>query len=203
MLHPYRVGVVSGLITAILFYIIHEILILDIWYGLIGGLIGAGILGASIAWVFVIYFDDLTAKSLLALTGLHLAPLIALEILTLPLPNQYEASSFSGPAPVGMMVFAIGSSVGMALIGSWVIARLLSKDRKAFWALALSNSSVAFTFGHLIPVFNILEGVNGYDVMGAKVNLWLLIGQVIVTFIPLFFILGKIDEAYGSETDEE
>ncbi len=76
-------GALAGALSALIFCVVHQLLISPIWFALVAMLVAGAVCGASVAWSYAVAVDTKTVRSWIQYNAVYVAVLVALGITSL------------------------------------------------------------------------------------------------------------------------
>jgi len=119
-------GAIAGAFAALVFCVVHQLLISPIWFALVAMLIAGAVCGASLAWSYTVAVGSRTVRSWIQYNALYVGVLVALGITSLmmfePVTTIPELLKSNEPprALIGhaLPVTAVFTAASAALLGA-------------------------------------------------------------------------------------
>lgn len=153
-------GAIAGAISTLVFTIVHDIFISDIWSMLVIMLVSGALCGVCISWSFGLLVERPSLRSWLLYNMILNGMLILLGVVSLllfePIISMAALSTSDGP-PVGLL----GQALPMAAVFTLVMAVLITVGYGRSWprfgAVLLTSVLLVLLLGHNVFILGLVD----------------------------------------------
>jgi hypothetical protein len=175
-------GAAAGAVSALVFMVVHELLISDIWFSLLPMLLSGALCGGAVAWTYSLLFPHPTFSGWLGYNLVYVAVLVAMGLVSLVIyePVATAASLIAGGgAPTELIRRATPLSLLSIVLAAALIHRLWGRGVGQFLALLLSCTLVILLLGLNVSVLGLVEfDSHGWVLVSYTYALTLLLNSV-------------------------
>lgn len=153
-------GAASGAFSALVFMVVHDLLISDIWFSLIPMLVSGALCGAAIAWTYAMLFPRPALLGWLGYNSLYVAALVVMGLVSLLIYEPVAtvaALIAAGGAPTELIRRATPLSAVSIVLTATLLHWLWGRGLGQFLALLLSSTLVIVLLGLNVSVLGLVE----------------------------------------------
>jgi hypothetical protein len=157
-------GAVAGVASALVFTIVHQILILDIWFALLPMLIAGAGCGMYLAWIYARMVKRTTLQTWFVYNIAHLAAMAGLAGASLIIfePVTTMAEVIATPDPVGDLIGkAMPLTVVFVLVCTLVLGAVLARVWTDYLRLLGSVTTLTVLLGLNVSVIGLVDMSTG------------------------------------------
>jgi hypothetical protein len=161
LFRPLVSGAVAGMATTLVFTVVHQIVISDIWFSVLP-MLGVGALcGMALAWSYDVVFDRPTARTWILYNTAYLAALILLGVLSVwvfePVTTAAALMAAGGPPPPELFDRGLPFTAVYTVAAAGVISLLWARTWPKTGAVLLATAAILFLFGLNISILGLVE----------------------------------------------
>jgi hypothetical protein len=153
-------GAAAGAFSALVFMVVHDILISDIWFSLIPMLVAGALCGAAVAWTYAMLFPLAALRGWLLYNMVYVAVLIVLGLASLviykPVTTAAELIA-AGGSPTELIRKATPLSAVAIVAAAALLHWLWGRGIGHFLALLLSSALIVILLGLNVSVLGLVE----------------------------------------------
>lgn len=197
-------GALAGVLSALVFVIIHDIFISDIWSMLVIMLVAGAICGACLSWSFALLVNAPSLQSWLVYNLLYDLMFVLLGLVSVlifsPMTTMAEVTAGNGP-PDELILQAMPITVIFTLATAVIISLLYGFRWSRFGAILLTCAVLVLLLGLNVSVIGLVSIPQGswYLVM----EMFVLILLLNVVFMLSFIGLERKSLLQSSRTDQQ
>ena len=202
-------GAAAGAFSALVFMVVHQVLISDIWFSLVVMLVSGALCGAAVAWTYALLFTRRTLAGWIAYNLAYVAALVAMGLVSLVVYEPVTTAAdliAAGGSPTELIRRATPLSAVSILITAVLLQRLWGRGAGQFLALLLCSTLIILLLGLNVSVLGLVEfDSQGWVLVLYTYGLTLLLNLV---YLASFAVLerrafGQGGGALPAETAEE
>lgn len=153
-------GAIAGAVSALIFTVIHDILISDIWSMLAIMLLGGAICGACLGWSYSLLVKQTSLRSWLAYNALYDGMFMLLGFVSVlifePVTSMTAVTSLNGP-PDALIAQAMPVTAAFTLIMTLVISPIYGFSWPRFGAVLLTSVMLVLLLGLNVSVIGLVS----------------------------------------------
>jgi hypothetical protein len=153
-------GAGAGAFSALVFMVVHDLLISDIWFSLIPMLVSGALCGAAVSWTYAMLFPRPAFAGWLSYNTVYVAVLVAMGLVSLAIYEPVatvESLIAAGGAPTELIRRATPLSVVSIVFAAALLHRLWGRGAGQFLALLVSSTLVIVLLGLNVSVLGLVE----------------------------------------------
>jgi hypothetical protein len=183
-------GAAAGAFSALVFMVVHDLLISDIWFSLVPMLVSGALCGAALAWTYAMLFSRPALAGWLGYNLVYVAVLVAIGLVSLLVYEPVATAAAliaAGGAPTELIRQATPLSAVSIVLSAALIHRLWGRGIGQFLALLVSCTLVIVLLGLNVSVLGLVEfTTHGWVLVAYTYGLTLLLNLVYLgTFATL------------------
>jgi hypothetical protein len=185
-----RSGAVAGIVSAVAFTAIHEVLISNIRF-MLGPMVVAGALcGACVAWSYALLVPRPTTGSWIRYNATYLALFVGLAVTSIavlePIMTAAEAMAL-GDGPGELIARSMPLNLAAVIVGTALVTRLFRGGRRELGPVLLTVGLLVLFLGHNVSPIGLVEFESGdLYLLGELAGLIVAINAVfVVAFLTL------------------
>ena len=185
-------GALAGILSTLVFMVVHDLLISDIWFSA-PLMLGAGaVCGLCVAWTYSILFKKPAAGNWFKFNLIHLFLFAVLGVVSELLyePTTTVAALISANEPPGELIMAaLPLTVVFTLSMSLLISTVWGKTLRQFLAVFLTCSVLVLLLGLNVSVIGLVSFPSDSIYLLGK--LFLLIFLLVLVYAGIFLLLQR------------
>jgi hypothetical protein len=188
-------GAAAGAFSALVFMVVHDLLISDIWFSLIPMLLSGGLCGAAVAWTYAMLFPRPALAGWLSYNFVYVAMLVAMGLVSLLIYEPVATAAAlieAGGAPTELIRRATPLSAVSILFAAALLHRLWGRGIGQFLALLLSCTLVIVLLGLNVSVLGLVE----FDSQGWVLVLYTYALTLLLNLVYLATFAGLEGQAF-------
>jgi hypothetical protein len=153
-------GAAAGAFSAVVFMVVHDLLISDIWFSLIPMLLSGALCGAAVSWTYAMLFPRPALVGWLSYNVVYVAVLVAMGLVSLLIYEPVATAAAliaAGGAPTELIRRATPLSAISILFAAALLHWLWGRGPGQFLALLLSSTLVVVLLGLNVSVLGLVE----------------------------------------------
>ncbi len=183
-------GAAAGAFSAVVFMVVHDLLISDIWFSLIPMLVAGALCGTAVSWTYKMLFPRPALVGWLGYNLVYVGVLVAMGIVSLILYEPVTTAAAliaAGGSPTALIRRATPLSAISIVLAAALLHRLWGRGIGQFLALILSSTLIVLLLGLNVSVLGLVEfDSQGWILVLYTYGLTLLLNLVYVgTFLAL------------------
>ena len=157
----YRSGALAGAATVLLFTVVHQLTISDIWFSLVPMLVIGVLCGMALAGSYRAVFDAPSLASWVAYSAAYLAALLLMGALSVvvfePVTTATALMASGGPPPPELIGQALPFTGVFTLAAAGAISLAWGRSWKKAGAILATTVTLVFLFGLNISIIGLVE----------------------------------------------
>lgn len=154
-------GATAGAFSALVFMVVHDVLISDIWYSLVTMLVSGALCGGAVAWTYAMLFPRPAFVGWFGYNLLYVGVLVAIGLASLliytPVATVAELIAAGGGAPMELIRQATPLSVVSIVVAASLIHAFWGRGIGQFLAILLTCTLVIVLLGINVSVLGLVE----------------------------------------------
>ena len=182
-------GAAAGAFSSLVFMVVHDLLISDIWFSLIPMLVSGALCGGAIAWTYALLFPRPALGGWLGYNLVYVAVLVVMGLVSLLIYEPVTTATVliaAGGSPTELIRKATPLSVVSILLATSFIHRLWGRGVGQFLALLLSCTLTIALLGLNVSVLGLVE----FDSQGWVLVLYTYALTLLLNFVYLGTFVG-------------
>ncbi len=182
-------GALAGGVSTIVFTIVHDLLISNIWFMLLPMLVAGALCGALLSWSYGLLVAAPSGRSWLAYNLIHLGLLILLGLVSLLLlepVTTMAALAASGEMPGDLFGQALPMTAVYTVLMAGLITMGYGYSWKKFGAVLLTSVTLVLLLGHNVFILGLIDIPRGsFYLVGKMFGLIILLDGVYMVVFAL------------------
>jgi len=172
-------GTIAGIISALVFTIIHDIFISDIWFSLVMMLVAGALCGACLGWSYALLVKTPSLRSWLGYNLIYFGMFVLLGLVSVLIfqPVMPMAALIMANEPPGALIAqAMPVTAVFTLLMAVVISLIYGFNRSRFGAVVLTCTVLVLLLGLNVSVIGLVSIPRGS---------WYLVMEMFVLILTL------------------
>lgn len=153
-------GAAAGAFSAVVFMVVHDLLISDIWFSLIPMLVAGALCGAAVSWTYAMLFPRPALVGWLGYNLVYVAVLVAMGLVSLVVYEPITTAAAlitAGGAPTELIRRATPLSAVFLVLAAVLLHGLRGRGIGQFLALLLTSTLIVVLLGLNVSVLGLVE----------------------------------------------
>lgn len=196
MNHLLISGALAGVITSIIFVVVHNILISKIWFITPFAVIIGALTGISLGWAYTTIYENLNTNNLVFFLLIFSLPMVIIEFLTFFSERKYTIDELTNQQtfPTELLIKTFIPIIPVLLVAGFLIGWIFGKTYEAIFASIVANSLILIGIGHNVPILNQVIIEDNFLLIRGKIILYGILVIMVVSFGISMLAIDRVIE---------